>query len=192
MSKSMVISACFAVCMMLPTTSSAQDYSNIWNAAKRMKLGLDPPPGPDGTLFLGTVIDWSKRDARPFVTLISREGKIQQQITADSVTSSSGLWSPDQNHLVFTSWSGVRHELFISNADGSNKQTIPTSSNIFNYAVAWSSDNDRIIINSTDGQTSDKIIWKILIKHISSEILNDETPFKDITISSYATSWRRR
>jgi len=137
---------------------------------------------PDGTLFLGTVINRSKRDAGTVVALISQDGRIQQQITQDSVTSSSGLWGPDQKYVVFTSWGGMRHELYLSSADGSNKQIIPTTTNVFNYPIAWSNTGEKILFNSSGG--------KIFTINKDGNNLVDITP-KNLS-NTGATSWRRR
>jgi Tol biopolymer transport system component len=136
---------------------------------------------PDGTLFLGTVINWAQENSRPFVALISIKGKIYRHITTDSVNSAGGIWSPDQKYIVFTSWGSMRHELFISDSDGTNKSIIPTTSNTFNYAVDWSPDGATILFNSGG---------RIFLTNKNGSNLKDITP-KELS-NTRAVSWRKR
>ena len=104
---------------------------------------------PDGQSFLATIIDWSKQSSQPVVAMVSFHGELQKQISRDTATSSSGLWSPDQGHIVFTSWSGQRHDLFVSDGEGNGAKLLPSTDDLFNTAADWSADSRRILFNSS-------------------------------------------
>ncbi len=139
----------------------------------------------DGKSFLADVIDWT--NTRSTVDIFSRNGKLQKQITPDSLTSYDALWSPDQKHIVYTSWGGVRQELFISDGDGNGAKVLPTTNRTFNNAVAWSGDSKKILFNATDSPGSS---WGIFLINEDGSNLAEITP-TNIT-NTLAVSWKRR
>ncbi|MEG8947936.1 TolB family protein [Rosettibacter firmus] len=136
---------------------------------------------PDGQSFLCDIINWSKPGSRKFVAILSTRGEMKKQISVDTVTSGHGLWSPNQAYIVLTSWSGVRHDLFISDGDGNNARVLRTTNNTFNYPVAWSSDNQRILFNSSGD---------IFMVRRDGGGLTKITPVNFAEVE--AVSWRRR
>jgi len=139
----------------------------------------------DGKSFLADVIDWT--NTRSTVDIFSRNGKLQKQITPDSLTSYDALWSPDQKHIVYTSWGGIRQELFISDGDGNGAKVLPTTNRTFNNAVAWSGDSKKILFNATDSPGSS---WGIFLINEDGSNLAEITP-TNIT-NTLAVSWKRR
>ncbi len=135
----------------------------------------------DEKLFLADVIDWSKADSRNTVDIFSIDGKRQKQITPDMVTSGSALWSPDQEHIVYSSWGGERHELFLSDGEGSGARILPTTNRTFNYIAAWSSDSKKVLFNASG---------KIYVINEDGSNLRNITP-PNLT-HTLAVSWKRR
>ena len=136
----------------------------------------------DGKLLLATVYDWSKTDSREMVDIFSSiDGKLQKQITPDTVTSYNAQWSPDQKHIVYTSWGGQRQELFLADGEGNGAKVLPTTNRTFNYIAAWSGDSEKILFNASG---------KIYLINEDGSNLAEITP-TNIT-NTLAVSWKRR
>jgi TolB protein len=137
---------------------------------------------PNGQLFLANIIDWSILGKMIFIGVLSLRGQVQRAIPSDSVSGSNAIWSPDQNHIAYTSWGGLRHEIFISDEGGNNARILPTTNNTYNIAVDWSIDSQKILFNSSGG--------KIFVIRQDGNNLTEITPAN--FTNPIATSWRRR
>ena len=157
--------------------------NNEKRITKSMNISEDVSDwSPDGKLFLASEHDWSKKDSRTTVDIFSSsDGKLQKQITPDTVTSYNAMWSPDHRHIVYTSWGGKRQELFISDGEGNSAKILPTTNRTFNNIAAWSGDSKKILFNASG---------KIYVINKDGSNLAEITP--SYFTNALAVSWKRR
>jgi TolB protein len=147
------------------TVHSAGDLSPAWSpTGKEMAFTSDRGGGPqiylmsaDGSNVRRLTFDgdynaapaWSPRgnwiayvcrsEQRQYkICLISPDGQKRAQVTSGAGIDDSPSWSPDGRHLVFSSTTGGKTQLFMVNGDGKELEQL-TSGGVHNSMPAWSS-----------------------------------------------------
>jgi TolB protein len=72
-------------------------------------------------------------------------------LTDNDVYDSGGRFSPDGSKIVYSAFAGPDWELFVMDADGSNKRNLTNDDKVFNGSTAWSPDGSKIIFSASDG-----------------------------------------
>jgi TolB protein len=107
---------------------------------------------PNGTMLLITSDDTT---ANPELDLELYLMKIEDgstiRLTDNNVNDYGGRFSPGGSTIVYTSFAGSDRELFVMNADGSNKRNLTNDDKVFNSFPAWSPDGSKIIFSASDG-----------------------------------------
>ncbi len=85
------------------------------------------------------------------ICLISPDGQKRAQVTSGQSIDDSPSWSPDGRHIVFSSTSGGKTQLYMINSDGKEMEPL-TSSGSHNSMPAWSSAE----IQTVDSQPTEK------------------------------------
>lgn len=146
------------------TVNSAGDLSPSWApTGKELAFTSDRGGGPqvylmgaDGSNVRRLTFDgdynaapaWSPRgnwiayvcrsEQRQYkICLISPDGQKRAQLTSGSSIDDSPSWSPDGRHLVFSSTSGGKTQIYMVNSDGKELEQL-TSSGSHNSMPAWS------------------------------------------------------
>ncbi len=58
--------------------------------------------------------------------------------------------SPDGSMIVYSSFTGTDHDLFIMDSDGTNKKKLTNDDKLFNSTPRWSPDGTKIIFQASD------------------------------------------
>ena len=72
------------------------------------------------------------------------DGSDIQQLTDDSQNNMFPAWSPDGTKIAYMAYTGSSDQIFVMNADGSNKTELTTDVSLTNAIPAWSPDGTRI------------------------------------------------
>ena len=136
------------------TTGEYEDYLPQWS--------------PDGTKIL-----FKRRESvsgNEFIYVMNADGSGQTELASSAFSAS---WSPDFQKIVYSWGDGMNSEIFVMNADGTNKVNITTNASSDNMP-SWSPDGTKIAFYSTrDGFTN------IYVMNSDGTNVNQITAFTD-------------
>ena len=104
-----------------------------------------PLLSPDGTRLAVSVGDF-QRGSDIYIYDIARNNFTQ--LTFSDEGECCPVWTPDGEHVVFTSTREGTPNLYLKNADGTGEVERLTDSNLNHFAYAWSADGDTLVLTS--------------------------------------------
>lgn len=104
----------------------------------------DAVPSPDGKKLAFTVLNK--------LYLMDYPGGAPKRLTSYDFTEAEPVWSPDGNHIVFTSWSANGGHLYKVNVNGKQVVQQLTKEPALYSNPAWSSNGERIALIRTKNQ----------------------------------------
>jgi Tol biopolymer transport system component len=119
-------------------TSTAEDYVCDW--------GLN---GQSLLISSFAITDTTIEDDELY--FLNLEDGSLLRLTDNEVEDSGARLSPDGSKIVYSSFTGTDWDLFVMDADGSNKRNLTNDDKVFNSFPAWSPDGNKIIFSASDG-----------------------------------------
>lgn len=125
--------------------------------------GLDCPRlSPDGATLLFASFQLGRGmppsgQPRPQVWAMQSSGAGLRQITSVPDGAYDPAWSPDGRRIAYTARNGVRHDVWVAGADGSNAQVVTTAGTC--RAPCWSPDGQWLAYLSA--QTGTFEVWAV-------------------------------
>jgi TolB protein len=133
----------------------------IFNLAKKTEISLTNDPG-----YYETVWDWSPdgqflliESNNPAnnlgedweIYVLDTQGNYISRLTDNDVYDVSPRWSPDGSMVAYSAFDGKDWDIFVMNADGSNKRNLSDDDNVFSYSPCWSPDGLKILYSVSEG-----------------------------------------
>lgn len=134
---------------------------------------LGPDWSPDGSFIAFHTNLWD--DNRYDVALLNLETGEVTRLT-DSGTNTFPTWSPDGTRLAYTSLENGEANIYIMNADGSNKQRLTSGSDL-NTFPDWSPDGRYIIFQR--GQNANAAVYRMPVTGGTPERLAEQSELPD-------------
>ncbi len=98
------------------------------------------------------------------------------RLTDNEVRDGGAKVSPNDSLIVYSSFTGTDWDLFIMNADGSNKRNLTNDERFFNNWAAWSPDGSAIIFQaSNEAETGSRDIQNLFIINVDGTGLTQLT-----------------
>ncbi len=107
---------------------------------------------PDGG-FLLIVSDnpANNPDEDKEIYVIDLDGNYIARLTDNDVHDTAPRWSPDGSMIAYSAFDGKDWDIFVMNADGSDKRNLSNDDNVFSTSPCWSPDGMKILYSVSEG-----------------------------------------
>ena len=121
------------------------DGSNQTRLTNRRGVDRHGSWSPDGK----KIAFFSLRDVNSEIYVMNADGSSETNITRTAATEQDPSWSPVGDKIAFTSWRrGEGWEIYVIDADGSNRRRLTFDNDSPDQSPAWSSDGSKIVFAS--------------------------------------------
>ncbi len=107
---------------------------------------------PDGGFLL---IEWFdptlKREQDYEIYIMDTTGTYITRLTNNDIGDISPRWSSDGSRIAYSAFDGKDWDIFVMDADGSNKRNLSNDDYLFSSSPCWSPDGTKILFTATDG-----------------------------------------